>query len=339
MGRSPPAYCGLVPWLRSGDNAATHPIVMRVVSLVRRVKKTVLVDEKDVAVNEVFGFVTRCALESAGHTTDYVIGEGTALTMGGPRTDRLLELAVKAGYLTKAKDAHGLPIWLLVDEPEFLHMRRKDEIDRERQRKADNANTAIVAPVRRRDGDECRYCGVPVNWNDRKSARGATYDHREPGKPATIATLVVACQQCNGGRGDDPHADDRYPLRPAPHDPYYSPRTVTFLASHGFDVTDDQRPGSQPASAPGEPATSGSTPLPPVGRAPVTQLSTRTGQAHGPPRSADPADNQHPGSGRGGSGRDGSVGLVLGDPAGTRALPTRRRKRSPRGRNRTGDQG
>lgn len=316
-----------MPWLRSGDNAATHPIVMRVVSLVRAAI-AFMVDERDVAVNEVFGFVTRCALQSAGHTTDYVIDEGTAFMLGGNRTERLLELATKAGYLTRTR-AKGITSYLLVNDPDFIHMRTKEEIERERQRKADNSNAGITVPVRLRDGDECRYCGVIVNWRDRKGGRGGTYDHRIPGQAATVDTLVVACNACNAGRGNDPNADTRYPLRPVPADPYYSPVSVGFLADHGHivAVTEDQRPGSQPGHARRDPAASGSTRTPPTGPAPVVQPRQPSNHRRdGPPGSA---DNQHPGSGFAGTGRDGSGGSARSSPTSNAA---RRRKRSPRGR-------
>lgn len=319
-----------MPWLRSGDNAATHPIVMRVVSFVRVVVATVA--ERDVAVNEVFGFVVRCALQSAGHTTDYVIDEGTVWMIGGVRTERLLELAIKAGYLKRAR-RKGVTIYLLIDEPEFLHMRLKGEIERDRQRKADNANKSVIVPVRLRDGDECRYCGVVVNWRDRKSNRGGTYDHRAGlGEPATVATLVVACNACNAGRGDDPRADDRYPLRPVPAAPYYSVTSASFLLDNGghhVTVTEEsQRPGSRPGHAHRDPAAGRTTPKPPTRRAPVTPQAPHHG-AHAPPGSA---DVEHPESGFAGTGRDGS-GHASSAPAVPADMPAARRsKRSHRGR-------
>lgn len=296
---------------------------MRVVSFVRT--RTEQVAERDVALNEVFGFVTRCALQAAGHTTDYVIDEGTADLMGGARTERLLELAKKAGYLTPIKH-QGVRAYLLVDDPLFLHMRRKAEIEWERQRKADNANPMITAPVRLRDGDECRYCGNLTNWRDRKGGHGGTYDHRVPGQPATIATLVVACISCNAGRRDDPEADLRYPLRPEPLQPFYSAITATFLTNAGHHVqpTEDRRPGSQPDTAASDRAAS-ATPLPPrTPRAPVAV-----------PGSADhlPAE-----SGFAGTGRDGTGGGARSSTA-MHPTPGRRRKRPQRGRPRPSTEG
>ena len=225
-----------MPWLKAGDNAATHPAVLRVGS-------------QGGSTNEVFGFVMRCALQSAGHTTDYIVDRGTAMLVGEGNHDRLLREAVKAG-LMKACRHEGMRAWRLIDDPDFLHIRLRKEIDWERQQRADSSNPALTAPVRLRDGDACRYCGAVVSWAARKGPRRGSYDHRVPGEAATVDTLVVACGQCNSGRRDDPHADDRYPLRPVPLSPYYSEPTRKFLASQGLSVVaNEQRPGITPDTA------------------------------------------------------------------------------------------
>lgn len=51
--------------------------------------------------------------------------------------------------------------------------------------------------LRQRDQDRCRYCGVSVNWADRKSRGGATYDHINPHGPSNLDNLVIACRGCN----------------------------------------------------------------------------------------------------------------------------------------------
>ncbi len=55
--------------------------------------------------------------------------------------------------------------------------------------------------LRDRDQDQCRYCGVDVNWADRKSRGGATYDHVTPGGGDTVENLVIACRGCNSKKG------------------------------------------------------------------------------------------------------------------------------------------
>jgi len=318
-----------VSWLKAGDNAATHPIVMRVAGFVRSVTRKVL--ERDVAVNEVFGFAMRCALQSAGHTTDYVIDEGTVFMLGGSRTERLLELARKAGYLKPTRKA-GQRAWMLVDDPDFIHIRLAAEIAWERQQRADAANPQLIVPVRLRDGDECRYCAKIVNWRDRRGGRGGTYDHREPG---SAGELVVACRGCNSGRRDRTDAEERYPLRPAPEHPFYSQATAEFLTEHGHHVeptSADQRPASQADNATPRPPSQGDN-------APATRQPSGSRPRATAARSAETADRLADGSNFAGTGRDGTgSGSQVGDDAGTvrgaRASPQRRR--SPRGRPRSG---
>jgi hypothetical protein len=59
----------------------------------------------------------------------------------------------------------------------------------------------IRAKVRERDGDNCRYCGIVANWNDRKGPTGATYDHVDPTGPASLENIVVSCRSCNSKKG------------------------------------------------------------------------------------------------------------------------------------------
>lgn len=229
-----------MPWLKGGDNAATHPLVMALLTVPKSDDRTM---------NEAFGFAVRCALESAGHMTDYRVSLGTATSLAGNRTKILLRQCVSAGIMTE----HGTgrsKFWRLVDDPEFLHIRLREEVEWDRQRRRDAANPELTVPVRVRDGDTCRYCAQVVYWGNRKGARGATYDHREPGKAATVDTYVVSCRGCNARRSDKVTADDEMPLRPAPDNPYYSSSTIKWLASHGVPIVEPQPTGpAGPAGA------------------------------------------------------------------------------------------
>lgn len=296
-----------MPWLRAGDNAATHPVVLRPAA-------------HGGNTNEVFGFVLRCALQSAGHTTDYIVDQGTAALIGGDRTTELVRIAVKAGYLTPCRH-DGLKAWRLIEDPDFIHMRLKAEITWEAQQRADSANTALTAPVRHRDGDACRYCGVIVYWSARKGGRRGSYDHRVPGKAATVDTLVVACGSCNSGRRDDPIADDRYPLRPVPITPYYSAYTAKFLASQGIQVepTDAQRPDHMSDTAPAT-----QQPAEPRTATPETGHRASSVDLQISADSSEPSAHMPVRDGVG-SGRVGSAAVSTADPPG-------RRKRSARGR-------
>jgi hypothetical protein len=67
--------------------------------------------------------------------------------------------------------------------------------------------------LRQRDGDACRYCGVRVDWADRKGRTGATYDHVDPRGNATIENLVIACRSCNSSKGGRTPEQAGMPLR------------------------------------------------------------------------------------------------------------------------------
>lgn len=271
-----------MPWLRVGDTAGTHPRVLRLAAL-----------GDDRLMNEAFGFVIRCATQSAAHLTDYVIDEGVALLFGGARSADLLDAACRAGLLEPIRKTRtNGPMWRIAIDPEFLHIRLKAEVEWERQRKRDAANPALTVPVRLRDGDGCRYCGNVVQWTARRGDRRGGYDHRIPSQAATVDTYVVCCAKCNRERSDDSKADDRIPLLPTPAQPYYSATSLEFLARNGITIT-TQRPGTQPDTAPATP----------TGRRDLQ-------------KSASPVSSAIVGPGRDGSGRVGS---------GATSAPRRRR--------------
>lgn len=56
--------------------------------------------------------------------------------------------------------------------------------------------------IRERDGGLCRYCGVEVNWTDRRGSLGGTYDHVDPIGENTPENLVVACRGCNARKSN-----------------------------------------------------------------------------------------------------------------------------------------
>jgi hypothetical protein len=278
-----------MPWLRIGDTAANHPIALAVL-------EDPAADDR--LLNEVFGFVARCALQSTAHLTDYLISMGTAIQIGGhSRVWALLDAAVDAGYLSPAEmivDGIARKAYKLLDDPDFIHMRTREEIEWERQRKTDNSNPALIVPVRLRDGDACRYCGLVVDFRpgQRKGRIAGTYDHREPGQAATIETYVVSCRACNASRGDSANADASLPLLPEPAKPYYSAHTIEWIRTNEWAKRNGIKPPRKgKAIAPGNPARKGgatpaATPAPAAAAATgETQASTATpanGSSTGP---------------------------------------------------------
>lgn len=75
--------------------------------------------------------------------------------------------------------------------------------EKDRRRAAMNADRNLAKRIRARDGDLCRYCGIEVDWRDRKSAKGGTYDHVIPFPKGDESddNLVVSCRGCNARKG------------------------------------------------------------------------------------------------------------------------------------------
>lgn len=295
-----------MPWVRHSDNAHSHPIVMR--SMARGELEVGTLSPVGRA-NLVRGFADRCYEWSAEHLTDHFVSAGAIYTLGGPEGELLAREAKAAGYFTTRATRDGERGWLMVADENFIHIRLKEEVEWERQQRNDTRNPDITMPVRLRDGDGCRYCGCIVQWSNRRGARGATYDHREPGKPATVETLVIACRSCNSGRKNDADADNRYPLRAVPLEPYYCDGTRAQLVKYGLLP----RSGSQPATATLITSRSGSQPA---------TAQRDPGQSAATPRTGS-AETQVDGSGSAGSGR---VGPGSGPGSGAPSAPRRRRR-------------
>lgn len=62
----------------------------------------------------------------------------------------------------------------------------------------------LIETVRQRDSDRCRYCGAKVNWKDRRSAVGGTYDHVDATGQNNVSNLVVACRSCSAKKANKP---------------------------------------------------------------------------------------------------------------------------------------
>lgn len=309
-----------MPWLKSGDNAATYPKVMQIAGF-RGV-------DPDTIVNEVFGWLTRCMLQGAGHTTDYLLDVGTAYMLGGRRTDVLVALCKRAKLLEEVK-VDAIKQYKLIEDPEFMHMRLKAEIDAERQRQRDNSNPALTVPITLRDGDNCRYCGVLTQWRGRGSARTRTIDHREGlEQPATVESLVVACWSCNSARQLNPQWDDDHPLRPAPATPLFGQWAAKFLTENGYPTEQNVGPRAdeRPAPAPGaDPAPQRVRPATAAGDDPARDASpVSKSTSHSLPS---PMESGSSGSGRVGPG----LGSAASGAATTAASPDRARRRGRRG--------
>jgi len=309
-----------VPWTRSGDNAATYPAMMSIAG-------DPAADER--TVNEVFGWVMRCAFQSAAHLTDYAIDAGTAHMLGGSRTVELIRLCVDAGVLTPTTTSRGHQAWTLLQDPEFIHIRLREEIEWERQQRNDTRDPALAVPVRRRDGDNCRWCGVLVQWRGKKTNRTATLDHLEPGKAGTVATLAVACLGCNSARKNNPELwADNHTLRAEPTAPRYGKWTAKFLSDNGWptepNVLSDDDAAPQAAADPAP--TPGVRPAAPAAADPARPPAVRpaappaAARPTTPPKSTPKSTSQVVRTSNAGSGRDTS-GSAYRNHQGTSGSP------------------
>lgn len=185
-------------------------------------------DADERTVDEVAGFSVRLASQSGAHEhddTDRRVTRSMALQLANNNPARLRSLMdklVSAGVW--AADGTG---WRLVNDPGYLHLLTQDEKVRQRARGADERNPALTVPAKLRDGDNCRYCKKPVNWSDRKSLQGATWEHVDIGvQPTPLHLFVVCCFGCNRAPADRP------PLQPPPTRPRYGALTKKHIKDH-----------------------------------------------------------------------------------------------------------
>lgn len=309
-----------MPWTRTGDSAATYPRLMATAGLSGADERTV---------NEVAGWLMRCAFQSAAHMTDYTIDMGTAWMLGGTRTEDLIKTCVKTGLLAEVR-AGGMRSLKLIEDPEFIHIRLRKEIEWERVQRRDTRDPRLRVPVLLRDGDQCRYCGVVVMWRGQTSNRSGCLDHRIPGEAGTPDTMVIACMRCNSSRNDNPQWDDDHPLLPPPAAPLYGRHSAAYLTQNGHptveNVGNPQRHATHKSADPAPQSVRPAAPAAPPGS------SARVDPESGADSQPGPDETATPGSGRVGSGLalPGTAGD--GSGSGDSAASTRpRRRRGRRG--------
>ena len=194
-----------MPWLRVGDTFAHDP------------RTTAPTAERDPRlVNELAGFVVRCASEAAAHVTDYRIDYAIIVAVAGgmSEAERLIDLAIRYELLKPA----GKDAWTLIDDPKYLHMRSKTDVSNDNVRSKDQRNDALYLEALLRDGDNCRFCACTVIWNDQKTGRGRTMEHLDiNNQPTRLHEYVVCCRH-------DQNNPERPALLPPPKEPVYGRR-------------------------------------------------------------------------------------------------------------------
>jgi len=116
--------------------------------------------------------------------------------------------------------------WVFVNWCDYQPSREETTVPlatlRWRRKQALKKNRSLCEAVVARDRGMCRYCGLRVNWQDRKSGRGGTYDHVDPDGDNTMENVVVACRKCNGRKKDRTPHEAGMLLMPEPG-PYLAP--------------------------------------------------------------------------------------------------------------------
>lgn len=117
------------------------------------------------------------------------------------KAERLARQLVGAGFWLDHGDSYELVDWLK-DQPAADVW--DDDTQRERwvRNKALRRDRSLCRAIQERDANLCRYCGIRVNWTDRKGPGGGTYDHVDPDGPNRLDNVVVACRRCNGRKKD-----------------------------------------------------------------------------------------------------------------------------------------
>lgn len=169
-----------IPWFKVDDKFHSHPKVMELPP-------------------SAIGVWTLAGTWCADYLTDGEIRPGQLRRLGGTVDDAAL--LIEAGLWEATEDGYKFRDWT-----DYQPTREAVTADKEvsKRRWAMNNNPELRKIVRGRDGDTCRYCQKRVNWSDRRSAEGGTYDHVLPlskGGDESPENIVVACRDCNVKKG------------------------------------------------------------------------------------------------------------------------------------------
>lgn len=224
-------------WVKASDKAGAFPPLMQVIGLPDVDERTRL---------ELTGFVFLMFLESGKFDLDYRLPLGTAYRCADSmqQAKRLLGYCKTLGICRDVTEGK-VPMIALVEDPDFLNLQSKEDKERHNRQRNDTRDPRLEVPVRLRDGDNCRWCNVRVNWVGPKNPRRGTLDHLQPGEPGTVETLVVSCMGCNSARRDDPKWDETYELYKEPLAPRYGKATAKFLSDNNIPTVPNIGPDRQ----------------------------------------------------------------------------------------------
>jgi len=191
-----------------------------------------------------FGLYARCGMWVARHLTDGFVPAEVAAIYG---TREWVAKLVDVGLWTAVDGGYHMPDYLILNQSaEKVRARRLLNT----RRQALFRDPELRRFVRERDRDLCRYCGVKVRWNDRKGARGGTYDHVDPNGPNAPENLVVSCRGCNSSKKDRTPEQAGMTLLPPPVIQNGSRSDLVSSRTHSLPSKEGKGAGEAPRPLP-----------------------------------------------------------------------------------------
>lgn len=124
----------------------------------------------------------------------------TGRRLSQPRCLKLLDELVAEGLAERPTPSTAAVVpWEQPDVDVWEDPVKRARWARRKQLKRDGE---LCRRIQERDRNLCRYCGIRVNWSDKRSKISATYDHVDPDGPNTFDNVVIACRGCNGKKRD-----------------------------------------------------------------------------------------------------------------------------------------
>lgn len=196
-------------WFKIDDGWARHPKVRRAGKDGRALW---IVSGVESAKNRTDGRIDPLMLSDAGHLCDVT---GNKLTrsaatlvevdlwhISGHRCPRCPRLTDDEFYF------HDWTDW----QPNKAELENPVAKSRLARKRALYRDRELLGLIHERDGSHCRYCAVRVNFGDRRTGQGGTYDHVDPDGENSLENVVVACRTCNGRKRDRTPGEAGMPL-------------------------------------------------------------------------------------------------------------------------------
>jgi DnaD/phage-associated family protein len=130
--------------------------------------------------------------------------------------EKLIEALVSSGWLDR--DEEGVRIHDWYDYAGRLIERRAEKRAYKKRKFALYNDLRLTRAVKARDGDHCRYCGITVNWGDKKGSMGGTYDYVDPNGANSVDNIVVTCRSCYNKKEGRTLTNAKMTLLPVPTD-------------------------------------------------------------------------------------------------------------------------